>query len=325
MPMTHESRKLALDNKQVFISCIVPVHNEEEGIALFVQALEEKIATLTSRYEILLIDDGSRDKSALIIENTLLNGHIKFIRFSRNFGKENALTAGLEYCQGEVAVLIDADFQHPFEVIDQFLESWAKGYDMAYGVRRDRQDESPGKRWFANQFYKLMGHLSEVRIPPDAGDFRLLDRKVINALRECKEYSRFMKGLYAWVGFSSVAIPYTVKARQTGKSSWSFFKLFDLALTGIISFSDAPLRVWSLVGMTISSIAFLYALWIVFKTLFFGIDVKGYATLVVAIMFFGGIQLISIGILGEYLARIFREVKKRPPYIISKTSGISKE
>lgn len=313
-------RQQLLTNKQVFISCIVPVHNEAEGISHFVLKLKEKLQTLSQQFEIILIDDGSKDDSSSIIEG-LLDDEVKLIAFSRNFGKENALTAGLQYCQGDVAILVDSDFQHPFDLFDVFLEKWAEGYDMPYGVRKDRSNESRTKRWFAHQFYRLLGLLSEIKVPSDAGDFRLLDRRVIDALNECHEYSRFMKGLYAWVGFKGIAIPYNVQDRFAGTSSWSFFKLFDLALTGIISFSDAPLRIWSLIGAFISSVSFIYAIWIIFKTLLFGVDVPGYATIVVAIMFFGGIQLISVGILGEYIARIFREVKKRPQFIVAKAIG----
>lgn len=319
------TRQQQLQGKDVFISCIVPVHNEAAGISLFIEALKTALQSLTNRFEIILIDDGSQDESQKVITETLVNKEVKLIAFSRNFGKESALTAGLLYCQGDVAILIDADFQHPLEILPVFLEKWAEGYDMPYGLRNSRDNESRIKRWFTHQFYRLMGHVSEVPLPPDAGDFRLLDRRVIDALNNCHENNRFMKGLYAWVGFNAIAVPYDVQERLAGTSSWSFTKLFNLALTGLISFSDAPLRVWSLIGSFISGIAFIYAIWIIVKTLVFGVDTPGYATIIVAIMFFGGVQLISVGILGEYIARIFREVKKRPSFIVSKTIGFEQD
>lgn len=319
-------RQILLDSKQLYISCVVPIFNEQDGVENFVTQLATYIKTLTNRYEIILIDDGSRDNTVGVIESKLLNdSHVKLIQFSRNFGKEIALTAGLQHVEGDVALLIDSDFQHPFEVIPTFLTHWAQGYDMAYGVREDRRDESFMKRYFTNIFYKLMDMMSEISIPADAGDFRLLDRKVVEALNQCGEHSRFMKGLYAWVGFKSIAVPYPVRERQTGQSSFRFRKLAGLALTGLISFSDVPLRIWGLIGLAISSVSFIYALCIVFATLFFGKDVPGYATIIVCVLFFGGIQLLSIGMLGEYIARIFREVKQRPTYIIAKTHGIQIE
>lgn len=304
-----------------FFSYIVPVHNEETGITDFLTALDEYAQSVTPHYEIIIIDDGSTDKTASVLEATFSKPPFKHIYLSRNFGKEKAMTAGLDSCTGDAAILIDADFQHPFEVVNTFVEHWEQGYDMPYGVRKDRLEETWLKRFFARLFYRLMKDLSEVDIPSHAGDFRLLDRSVINALKTCPEKSRFMKGLFAWVGFKSIAVPYQVQKRLTGKSSWSFWRLFDLALTGMISFSDMPLRIWSLLGILISTISLIYAAWIVFKTLLFGVDVPGYATIVTAIMFFGGVQLISVGILGEYIARIFREVKQRPQYLVSKKIG----
>jgi polyisoprenyl-phosphate glycosyltransferase len=323
--MNIKERQQLLKNKTVKLSCVVPVHNEEEGIVDFVNALKKELPKLTSNFEIILIDDGSKDHSLQIIEEQIVGENIKVIAFSRNFGKEKALTAGLKYAKGDVTLIIDADFQHPFHIIPKMFQGWAEGYDMAYGVRSTREDEAPSKRLFTGLFYRMMGLMSEVKIPPDAGDFRLLDKEVVNAINQCHENSRFMKGLYAWVGYKSIAIPFKPKDRHAGKSSWHFFKLFDLALTGIISFSDFPLRAWSLIGVAISAVSLIYALWIVFSTLMFGVQVPGYATIVTAVMFFGGIQLLSIGIMGEYIARIFREVKQRPPFIIAKKIGFDDE
>jgi polyisoprenyl-phosphate glycosyltransferase len=321
LPMTTKQRQQLLDDKAFRLSCIVPVHNEEAGIATFVPALIKSLETITPHYEIILIDDGSKDQSRAIIEEQLLSANVKLIAFSRNFGKEQAITAGLAHASGDATLIIDADFQHPFHIIPKMLARWTEGYDMAYGVRSTREDETPSKRIFTGLFYKVMGLMSEVKIPPDAGDFRLLDKQVVQAINQCQENSRFMKGLYAWVGYRSIAIPFKPKDRFAGQSSWHFFKLFDLALTGVISFSDFPLRAWSLIGVAISSISLIYALWIVLSTLIFGVDVPGYATIITAVIFFGGIQLLSVGIMGEYIARIFREVKRRPPFIIAKKIG----
>ncbi|OGT30553.1 MAG: glycosyl transferase family 2 [Gammaproteobacteria bacterium RIFCSPHIGHO2_12_FULL_35_23] len=319
-------RKLLVDNQTLFISFVVPIYNEAVNIKDFIKALTQSANKLSKYYEIVIINDGSTDNSLAVIETELLpDSHIKLISFSRNFGKEIALTAGLHHCRGQIAILIDADFQHPLASIPEFIERWTEDYDMVYGLRDNRSQETFLKRFFARIFYKTLGFLSDTKIPADAGDFRLLDRKVVDAINSCKEYNRFMKGLYAWVGFKATAVIYPVLERQGGKTSFSFLKLAELALTGIFSFSDMPLRVWSLIGILISGISLLYALVIVFDTLCFGVDVPGFATITVAIMFFGGIQLISIGILGEYIARIFREVKNRPKYIIDKTHGFENE
>ncbi|MCX7122963.1 MAG: glycosyltransferase family 2 protein [Gammaproteobacteria bacterium] len=309
-------RQIKWQARAVFVSCVVPVMNEEAAIVPFVQALSIFLKGFTDVYEIILIDDGSTDRTPDIIKNELLSDKIRWIQFSRNFGKENALTAGLHHAQGDAVLLMDADFQHPFETAKTFFEYWRQGYDMVYGVRENREDEGYLKQKITRLFYHLIGKMSEIDIPADAGDFRLLGRPVVEALNQFGEQARFMKGLYACVGFKSKAVPYAVVKRTLGKSSFHFRKLFSLALTGIISFSDLPLRVWTLVGMLISGISFIYALWIVFDTLYYGVNLPGYATIVVCILFFGGVQLLSIGILGEYIARIFNEVKKRPLYII---------
>jgi glycosyltransferase involved in cell wall biosynthesis len=313
-------RQVKWQARAVFVSCVVPVMNEEAAVVGFVQALTTFLKSFTDVYEIILIDDGSTDRTADIIKEQLLSDKVRWIQFSRNFGKENALTAGLHHAAGEAVLLIDADFQHPLETAKKFFDYWLQGYDMIYGVRESRNDETYLKQKITRLFYHLIGKMSEVNIPADAGDFRLLSRNVVEALNQYGEQARFMKGLYACVGFPSKAVPYKVEKRTLGKSSFRFGKLLSLALTGIISFSDLPLRVWTLIGMFISSISFVYALWIVFHTLYYGVDLPGYATIVVCILFFGGVQLLSIGILGEYIARIFHEVKKRPLYIIKEKS-----
>jgi len=324
--MTSDVRPQKLINKQITISCIVPVYNEQAIVSDFIHHLDEALAQLTHQFEIIVIDDGSQDQTA----NTVMQlcqtlKHVKLISFSRNFGKETALTAGLEHCTGEVAVLIDADFQHPINLIVTFLQKWSEGYDMVYGVRNNRANESCIKRSFARLFYHLMAKITKINIPSNAGDFRLLDRKVIDALNKIEERERYMKGLYAWVGFKSIAVPFDVQARAGGKSSWKFTRLTELAITGITSFSDVPLRMWGFIGFIISLIALIYAFYFILKTLIYGVDVPGFPSILVGIMFFGGVQLMSIGILGEYIARIFHEVKHRPKYIVEEKCGFGED
>ncbi len=319
--MLSEIRQQAMQNKSVFISCVVPVFNEEANIANFFHKLQESLRTLTNQFEIIVVDDGSRDKTLDKLFQLPKEYHVKFISFSRNFGKETAISAGLEHCRGDVAIIMDADFQHPIEVIPTFLQHWAEGYEMVYGVRKNRDNESRIKRHFAHLFYWLMEKMTKINMPNNAGDFRLVDRKVINALNQFQERTRFMKGLYAWVGFKKMAIPFDVHDRVAGKSSWRLSKLAELAITGITSFSDIPLRIWGFIGFLVSTLALIYAVYFLTYTLIHGADLPGFPSIIVAVMFLGGIQLLSIGILGEYIARIFTEVKQRPKYLVATKQG----
>lgn len=314
-------RQIQLHNNAVYISCVVPVFNEEAVVVSFLEALHAKLATLATRYEIIVVDDGSRDKTVENIMSLPAESRVKLLGLSRNFGKEIALTAGIEHAQGDVVILMDADFQHPLESLPDFLQQWAQGYDMVYGMRSNRETESYVKRNFARLFYWLMKNITKIDIPNNAGDFRLLDKKIVEALRQFPERTRFMKGLYAWVGYKKIGVLFEVKDRAAGTSSWRLSRLAELAITGITSFSDVPLRVWGLIGFSISLISLLYAIYIVTVTLIFGADLPGFPTLVVAIMFLGGIQLLSVGILGEYIARIFTEVKQRPKYLLQIKEG----
>jgi glycosyltransferase involved in cell wall biosynthesis len=319
--MLTEQRQQALQNKTVRISCIVPVYNEEAVAEAFFTQLQASLHALTQHFEIIAVDDGSHDQTVKKLLSLPENYHLKILALSRNFGKETALTAGLEHCNGDVAILMDSDFQHPLEVLPEFLREWANGYEMVYGARANRDNESSTKKSLARIFYWLMRKITKINIPNNAGDFRLLDRKVINGLNQFQERSRFMKGLYAWVGFKTIAVSFQVKDRAAGKSSWGLVRLTELALTGITCFSDIPLRIWGFVGFVVSLISLIYAIYIVTKTLIFGADLPGFPSLIVAIMFFGGIQLLSIGILGEYIARIFTEVKQRPKYLVEMKHG----
>lgn len=310
--------------EQFSISCVIPAFNEAANITRFLEVLHKELLRHSQQVEMIVVNDGSRDDTAARVIMASRTLPVKLIDFSRNFGKEAALTAGIEHADSDVVILIDADFQHPVETIADFIAQWRNGYDMAYGVRTDRADESALKRKSANLFYWLLDRMSSVELPPDAGDFRLLDRCVVLALRQLPERNRFMKGLYSWVGFHSVAVPFEVKERAGGATSFTFRNLWKLAVTGLVSFSDLPLRMWTVIGLIVSGISFLYAIYVVIKTMILGPDTSGWPTIVVAIMFFGGVQLISIGVLGEYIARIFNEVKQRPTYLVKGYHGFGK-
>lgn len=320
-----EKRAKLVESKRITISCIVPVLNEEVLIERFLMALHAQLENLSHRFEIIVIDDGSTDQTVDIVTQLAEHNRIKLIRFSRNFGKEQAIAAGLKHCTGNVGIIIDSDFQHPIELIPTFLKKWSEGYDMVYGLRENRENDSAVRRFFSNMFYKLLRAITKIKIPANAGDFRLIDRSAIDSLNDCEERTRFMKGLYAWIGYQSIAVPFKVQMRPAGKSSHHYRRLTELAVTGFISFSDMPLRVWGFIGLVISFVSFCTALFIVIDTLIQGTSVPGYTTIIVTIIFFGGIQLLSVGIVGEYIARIFHEVKRRPSYIIEKTVGLDSD
>ncbi len=320
MEQTQLTRKQRFAAGKVTLSCIVPVYNEAANIVNFITQLTEKLSSYNNPYEIILIDDGSHDQSSELIMQQC-NQQIKLLRFSRNFGKELAITAGLEYCRGDFAVLLDSDFQHPLALIDQLIDGWLANNEMVYYYREHRHDESLFKRFSARAYYSVFSKITAINIPANAGDFRLLDRKVITALCHCGDKERYMKGLYAWVGFKTLAIPYVPENRICGDSRWKLKNLFELAITGITSFSNIPLRIWAIVGMGLAAISLCCALYIVIKTIIFGVHLPGYASIMVSIIFFASMQLISIGILGEYIARIFTEVKSRPKYIIAEKVG----
>ncbi len=304
-----------------YISCVVPAYNEAENIAEFIKALHQQLQQLTDRFEIIVVDDCSHDETAAITLGIADQYRVKLLRFSRNFGKEIALSAGIDHAAGDVVVMIDADFQHPVELIPKFLAQWREGYEMIYGAQQSREYMSPLRRLSSESFYWLMSKLSKTHLDAKAGDFRLMDRQVVEALKAMPERNRFMKGLYAWVGFKTIGVPYDVQERHAGTSRFNLRSLSSLAINGIVSFSTVPLRVWSFIGFIVASISLFYALWIVAETLIFGVDLPGWATLVVAVTFLGGLQLLSIGILGEYIGSIFNEVKQRPRYLIARKHG----
>jgi glycosyltransferase involved in cell wall biosynthesis len=300
------------------LSCVIPTFNEAEHLADFITALHAELNGLVSQHEIIVVNDGSRDHSETVVQALLTTYPIRYLALSRNFGKEAALTAGIDHARGEVVLLIDADFQHPLALIKEMLALWQQGYDMVYGILADRTAESRIKRIGSRILYSLLNHRgTKIVIPAHAGDFRLMDRKVVNALRALPERNRFMKGLYAWVGFKSVALPFVPLARVSGQSRFNLRALSNLALAGITAFTTLPLRVWSVIGSVISVGAIAYGLWIALDTFLFGNAVPGWATLSAGLMLFSGIQLLSIGILGEYLGRVYDEVKHRPLYLLA--------
>lgn len=299
------------------ITVVVPAYNEAAAIASTLQKIAAQLDKIGPDWDIVVIDDGSRDHTAKIVADMCDEYRLKLIRFSRNFGKEYAITAGLEHATGDLVVCMDADGQHAADLMLQMLEKWHQGYDMVYAVRDDRDSESWFKWWGSKLFYGMMNVSGQIEIPQDAGDFRLMDRKVVDALRALPEKNRFMKGIYAWVGFHSVGIPYTPLPRTHGQTTFNRLKLIALAWTGITSFSVIPLRLASAVGLILALIAFGYGLLVIIDKLFFHESVPGWPTVVASIMFFSGVQLLFIGILGEYLARVYDEAKGRPSYIIA--------
>ena len=304
------------------LSVIVPVLNEGENVELLVGRLQPILDRTVTSWEILFVDDGSRDDTLVRIRAlSESNARIRAVSFSRNFGKEIALAAGMDHAHGRAVVIIDADLQHPPETIEVFVAKWREGYDMVYGQRVDRTTDGPARRWLTSKFYHLFEKFGETQLPEGAGDYRLMDRKVVDALRRMGERARFSKGLYAWVGFKSIGIPFEVQDRAHGVSKFSYRKLTSFAFDGLASFSTLPLKVWTYVGTIISAFAIVYALIFAVKTLFFGADVPGFPSLIVSVMFFSGIQLISLGVIGEYVGRIFAEVKRRPLYIVAEEVG----
>jgi len=305
------------------LSCVVPVHDEQEIVADFLRALRAAAAKITARFEIIVVNDGSTDATGRVVRELAPELSLSLVELSRNFGKEAALTAGLDLARGDCVLLIDADFQHPLESVAELVGAWRAGYDMAYGLRTDRSDESWVKRAGSRLFYRLMASSQSIDIPPDAGDFRVLDRRVVEALKRLPERHRFMKGLYAWVGFRSVGIPFEVRSRAGGTTSFSMRRLQSLAITGITAFSNLPLRIGGAVGAVIAVLAFVWGGWIVIERLVFGQPIQGFATLAASVLLFAGIQLISIGVLGEYLGRVYDEVKARPTYLVARLDDYS--
>lgn len=307
------------------LTILVPVKDEEDGIAPFVSRVSVILDALDDPegWEILFVDDGSRDRTlAEVAVQNARDPRVRCISLSRNFGKEAALSAGLDHAAGKAVIPLDVDLQDPPEVIADMVRSWREGFDVVYGVRRNRESDSLPKRLTADLYYRAHNYLSADKIPEHAGDFRLLDRKVVDVIRMMPERNRFMKGLFAWAGFHQTAVYYDRAEREVGTTKFNYWKLWTLALDGITSGSTLPLRVWSYLGGVVAVGTLFYALYLVIRTIVLGGDVPGYPSLMVAILFFGSVQLISLGVLGEYVGRILVETKHRPIYVVRETIGV---
>ena len=307
------------------LSVVVPCFNEESIVGEMHRRLVALLEQLPAEFEVFYVDDGSTDSTAELLREIQANDtRVRVIRFSRNFGHQMAITAGLEYASGDAVVVIDGDLQDPPEVIEEFFEKWADGNDVVYGMRTEREGETTFKRWTAKMFYRLMGRLSDTAIPVDTGDFRMMDRAVVDALLDMPERDRFVRGMVSWLGFSQVAVPYRRNPRTAGVTKFSLFKMLRFATDGIVSFSILPLRLATWMGFAASGIAMLGILVAVVERLL-GVEglVKGWTSMVIAILFIGGVQLICMGIIGEYVGRIYGESKKRPLYVVRERMGFS--
>jgi polyisoprenyl-phosphate glycosyltransferase len=305
------------------LSIIVPMFNEAAVLDRLFERLGKVMERLGLSYEIIVVNDGSTDETlAGLLAHRARNSAIKLISLSRTFGKDIALSAGLDYARGRGVVPLDADLQDPPELIEQMVALWREGYDVVYATRKLRPGDTWLKRTTAHFFYRVFEAIADVPIPRDTGDFRLLDRRVVDVMIRLPERTRFMKGLFAWVGFRQTAIYYEREERQAGGTKWNYWRLWNFAMDGITSFSSFPLKVWSYFGFTISAFAFLYAVVLAIKKLLHDVNVPGYTSLMVVVLFLGGIQLITLGILGEYMGRVYNEVKGRPLYVVRELHGL---
>jgi len=314
------------------LTIVVPVKDEEQGVGAFVAAVAPVLDRVlpapaeAPAWEILFVDDGSEDATlAAITAARLRDPRVRALSLSRNFGKEAALSAGLDYARGAAVIPMDVDLQDPPEVIGDMLAKWREGFEVVYGIRRNRRADSLPKRLTADLYYRAHNYLAHDKIPEHAGDFRLLDRAVVDVIKTMPERNRFMKGMFAWGGFRQTAIEYHRAQRQVGRTKFNYWKLWQLALDGITSTSTAPLRFWSYLGVVIALPTLAYAVFLIIRTAISGVDVPGYASMMVAILFFGSLQLISLGVLGEYVGRILIETKQRPIYVVRRKIGIEED
>jgi glycosyltransferase involved in cell wall biosynthesis len=304
------------------ISIVAPAYNEARNIAAFVAAIVPVLEGIGEPWELVFVDDGSRDETVgLLLAARASEPRIKIVGLARNFGKDVALTAGLRHARGRAVIPIDCDLQHPPELIPAMVAKWRSGADMVIGVRTRRDEEGVLRRTSARAYYSLMRRMTHVEIPPNAGDFRLLDRKIVDVINAMPERTRFMKGIFAWPGFKTEAVEFQANTRAGGRSNWSLFKLWRFALDGLFSFSTAPLKIWTYIGGLSALGAFIYLVITLIQKLVYGIETPGYASLLIVMLFFNGLLLLSNGIQGEYLARIFEEVKGRPLFVVGNKWG----
>ncbi|VUD64824.1 putative glycosyltransferase [Thalassocella blandensis] len=311
-------------NKQQSISILVPMYNEAEAIPHFFPAIHKVMESVDVEYNIICVDDGSKDNTLeLLLAQAEQDTRVQVVAFSRNFGKEAAMTAAVDYADGDAAIPIDADLQDPPELIIKMVEKWREGFDVVYAKRVSRDTDTAMKRSSAGGFYKVFNKLSQLQIPENVGDFRLMDRKVLDALRRLPEKDRFMKGLFCWPGFKNTTLEFERLERTAGDTKFNYWKLWNFALSGITSFSTMPIRFGVYLGLLVSFCAFIFGLWTIIKTVVMGVDVPGYASLMVVMLFLGGIQLFFMGLMGEYIGRIYMEVKNRPIYVVAQEVGFS--
>ncbi|MEM9122699.1 MAG: glycosyltransferase family 2 protein [Pseudomonadota bacterium] len=320
-PMPTALKPTERADRHALIGIIVPIFNEEDSIEGFLDACGERIkGDFAVKY--LFVNDGSSDASHdVLVHLSEQRPDVNVISLSRNFGKEAAMTAGIDHIEADAVVIMDVDLQDPPEVITDFVQRWREGYDVVFGVREARTEDTFLKRTTANAFYRVFNSLARRPIPTNVGDFRLMDMRVVRQLRRLEERSRFMKGLMNWVGYRSIGVPYDRPERHEGTSKFNFARLWNLAIDGLVSFSSLPLKVWSYVGAAIALIGFVYGSFVFFRVLIYGVDAPGYASLLLVTLFLGGVQLLTLGIIGEYLSRIFTETKGRPIYLIDRMNG----
>ena len=300
------------------VSLLIPAYNEEETIPLLYNELNKAVETISGyEFEIFFVNDGSSDNTLNILRNLQqIDSRVNYISFSRNFGKETAMAAGFDYVTGDAAVILDADLQDPPELIKEMIFHWEEGYDDVYAKRRSREGESWFKKFTSAAFYKVLQKMTKIPIQEDTGDFRLLDRRAIESLKKLREKQRYTKGMFSWIGFNKKEILFDRKPRAAGKTKWNYLKLFNLALEGVTSFTTSPLRISTILGILVSIFSILYMFIVLIKSLIWKDPVQGYPSMMVTILFLGGVQLVSLGIIGEYVGRIFNETKYRPLYII---------
>ena len=307
------------------LSIVVPMHNEAEMLDIFFERIGAATRDLGVAVEIICVDDGSRDNTLTgLVAHAAADSKVKVIALARNFGKEAALTAGIEAARGDMVAPIDADLQDPPELIAEFITRWEEGYDVIYGARVDRSSDTAMKRTTAQLFYRIFNRVSDLDIPESAGDFRLMDRQVVEALKLLPERNRFMKGLFAWVGFRQIGVPYVRPERAAGTTSMGYLRLWRFALDGITSFSTAPLRVWSVIGFVSALLAVMLAIGLIVRVLIVGREVPGYASLMTVVLFSFAIQMMAFGVLGEYVGRLYQEVKGRPIYVVRAKVGFDR-
>jgi polyisoprenyl-phosphate glycosyltransferase len=320
--MTTPKRRLA-DAPVPLLSVVVPMYNEEVGVDLFFARLLPVLTAITPEFEIVCVDDGSSDMTmACLMRHHMRDSRIKVLSLSRNFGKDTALSAGLDYARGQAVVPIDSDLQDPPELIVEMVAKWREGYEVVFARRSERTTDDMSKRLTANLFYRIHNWMADVRIPDNTGDFRLMDRRVVEAVKHLPEKTRFMKGLFAWVGFRQIGIDYARETRASGTTKWHYWKLWNFAIDGITGSSTVPLRIWTYFGMSLGFVAIAYSLWLFVHTLLYSNPVPGYASLMVTVLFLGSLNIVATGILGEYVGRIYSEVRNRPLYLVREMRGL---